>query len=108
MKPGTAAHLRKRLAYMPDQLPPLFISYSHADSAFVDRLEADLRSQGWKPWVDRHGLVGGLRWRRELQEFNGSTSAKVMSRAWLPCSKPSRCIWTRLLQLLQTTLPAHQ
>jgi len=53
---------------MPDQLPPLFISYSHADSDFVDRLDADLRNQGWNPWVDRHGLVGGLRWRRELQE----------------------------------------
>jgi tetratricopeptide (TPR) repeat protein len=53
---------------MPDPLLNIFISYSHADNDFVDRLEADLRQQGFDTWVDRHGLVGGLRWRRELQE----------------------------------------
>ncbi len=53
---------------MPDAPITLFISYSHADSSFVDRLEADLRKQGFDPWVDRERLVGGVRWRRELQE----------------------------------------
>jgi predicted ATPase len=46
----------------------IFISYAHADSAFVDRLEADLRKLGFDPWVDRERLKGGQRWRRELQE----------------------------------------
>ncbi len=53
---------------MPDTPISLFISYAHADSGFVDRLEADLRQQGFDPWVDRQRLKGGQRWRRELQE----------------------------------------
>ena len=53
---------------MPDTPLSIFISYSHADSAFVDQLEADLRQQGFETWVDRQRLAGGQRWRRELQE----------------------------------------
>ena len=53
---------------MPDTPISLFISYAHADSAFVDRLEADLQKQGFDPWVDRERLKGGQRWRRELQD----------------------------------------
>jgi predicted ATPase len=53
---------------MPDTPISIFISYTHADSAFVDRLDADLRAQGFETWVDRERLVAGLRWRRELQE----------------------------------------
>src|SRR5215472_964271 len=53
---------------MPDTPISLFISYSHADSAFVDQLEADLHQQGFETWVDRQRLAGGQRWRRELQE----------------------------------------
>src|SRR5690242_18660406 len=53
---------------MPDTLISLFISYAHADSAFVDRLEADLHKQGFDPWVDRQRLKGGQRWRRTLQD----------------------------------------
>ncbi len=53
---------------MADPVATIFISYTHADSAFVDRLDADLRTQGFDTWVDRERLVAGLRWRRELQE----------------------------------------
>ena len=53
---------------MPETPISLFISYAHADSPFVDRLEADLQQQGFDPWVDRQRLKGGQRWRRELQE----------------------------------------
>ena len=53
---------------MSDPPPTIFISYSQADSSFVDRLEADLDKQGFETWIDRHGLVGGQRWRRELQD----------------------------------------
>jgi hypothetical protein len=53
---------------MPDTSISIFISYAHADSALVDRLEADLRQQGFDPWVDRQRLKGGQRWRRELQD----------------------------------------
>jgi predicted ATPase len=53
---------------MADTRISIFISYTHADSAFVDRLEADLQKQGFETWVDRQRLAGGQRWRRELQE----------------------------------------
>src|SRR5215469_7276417 len=53
---------------MPDTPLSIFISYSHADSAFVDQLEGDLRKLGFETWVDRQRLAGGQRWRRELQE----------------------------------------
>jgi predicted ATPase len=53
---------------MPDAPISIFISYAHADSAFVDRLEADLRKLGFDPWDYRQRLKGGQRWRRELHE----------------------------------------
>jgi hypothetical protein len=52
---------------MPDVPISIFISYAHADRAFVQRLEADLRQQGFAAWVDVAGLSGGQQWRRELQ-----------------------------------------
>ena len=52
---------------MPDTaLPSIFISYSREDSAFVDRLEADLRARGFLAWVDRRRLEGGQDWQREI------------------------------------------
>ncbi|GIK27097.1 MAG: toll/interleukin-1 receptor domain-containing protein [Anaerolineae bacterium] len=54
---------------MPDQPLSLFISYKRVDSAFVDRLEVDLRVRGFDTWLDRRDLAsrGGANWRRELQ-----------------------------------------
>jgi tetratricopeptide (TPR) repeat protein len=52
---------------MPDELINVFISYSHSDNEFVDRLEADIRQRGYGTWMDRLGLAGGHKWRRELQ-----------------------------------------
>ena len=48
-------------------LARIFISYSRLDSQFVDRLEADLRSRSFDPWVDRRKLEGGQDWQDELQ-----------------------------------------
>lgn len=44
----------------------IFISYSRKNSDFVDRLEADLRARGYRTWVDRHRLEGGVDWKREI------------------------------------------
>ncbi len=52
---------------MPDAgLPSVFISYSREDSAFADRLEADLRARGFRVWVDRRRLEGGQQWQTEI------------------------------------------
>ena len=41
------------------QINPLFISYSHADSAFVDKLETHLNIKGIRFWRDIHDAIAG-------------------------------------------------
>ncbi len=43
----------------PLQISNLFISYSHADSAFVDKLEPKLIKKGIRFWRDVHDLKAG-------------------------------------------------
>lgn len=53
---------------MPGEALSLFISYSRTDSAFVDRLEADLKARSFQVWVDRRKLEGGDQWLNEIQK----------------------------------------
>jgi hypothetical protein len=46
-------------AHRPIQVNPLFISYSHADSPFVDHLEPYLDEQGIRFWRDIHHATSG-------------------------------------------------
>jgi len=48
--------LRNRQAL---QISPLFISYSHDDNTFVDKLEAQLNAKGVRFWRDSHDLKAG-------------------------------------------------
>lgn len=41
------------------QISPLFISYSHGDSAFVDNLEKELNKKGIRFWRDIHDMMAG-------------------------------------------------
>jgi hypothetical protein len=41
------------------QISPLFISYSHADSAFVDKLGHDFNRKGIRFWRDIHDMKAG-------------------------------------------------
>lgn len=41
------------------QIAPLFISYSHADSTFVDKFEKGLNEKGVRFWRDIHNLTSG-------------------------------------------------
>jgi uncharacterized protein YjbI with pentapeptide repeats len=41
------------------QVSPLFISYSHGDSTFVDRLERNLNKKGIRFWRDIHDMKAG-------------------------------------------------
>ncbi len=43
----------------PIQISPLFISYSHANSAFVDKLETKLNENGIRFWRDIHDATAG-------------------------------------------------
>ena len=41
------------------QISPLFISYSHADGQFVDKLETYLNNKGIRFWRDVHDMIAG-------------------------------------------------
>ncbi len=41
------------------QVSPLFISYSHGDSTFVDKLESQLNKKGIRFWRDIHDMKAG-------------------------------------------------
>jgi hypothetical protein len=41
------------------QISPLFISYSHADTDFVDKLEGQLNAKGIRFWRDIHDMKAG-------------------------------------------------
>ena len=43
----------------PIQISPLFISYSHANSAFVERIETKLHTSGIRFWRDVHDATAG-------------------------------------------------
>ena len=45
----------------------VFISYSRADSARIDRLEAELIGYGFHTWVDRDQLEGGQHWATQIE-----------------------------------------
>jgi uncharacterized protein YjbI with pentapeptide repeats len=46
-------------AKQPLQISPLFISYSHADGKFVDRMESQLNQKGIRFWRDVHHAMSG-------------------------------------------------
>ena len=46
-------------AHQAIQISPLFISYSHADAPFVDRLESYLVNSGIRFWRDVHHATAG-------------------------------------------------
>jgi hypothetical protein len=46
-------------ASQPIQISPLFISYSHADRVFVDKLEGYLNKKGIRFWRDIHDMKSG-------------------------------------------------
>src|SRR5437868_11254940 len=53
---------------MPETPISVFISYARTDTAFVDRLEADLQARKFRIWVDRRKLEGGQEWLDEIEK----------------------------------------
>ena len=53
---------------MPETSISVFISYARKDTAFVDRLEADLQARNFRTWVDRRKLEGGQEWLDKIQK----------------------------------------
>jgi TIR domain len=47
----------------------VFISYSRADLAFADQLDATLKIGGFDTTLDRHGIHGGEAWQAQLEKL---------------------------------------
>lgn len=56
----------------------VYISYSHRDSAFVDKLSSDLQAAGITTWVDRAKLRAGEDWASDVQDAISNASALLV------------------------------
>ena len=52
-------HIFRKRTDGPLYIGGIFISYSHSDSKFVDKLYGELKKSGAVVWLDRHDLVAG-------------------------------------------------
>ena len=52
-------HMADMRGHTPIQKRMIFISYAHADAAFVDLLESSLAAKGFRCWRDVHDFVSG-------------------------------------------------
>lgn len=63
---------KKRISGFPteskDTMRPIFISYSHRDKKFVDRLSTDLRNAGMKVWLDVKDIKVGDSISKKIEE----------------------------------------
>jgi TIR domain len=55
------------------EIPTVFISYSHTDAAFVERIVGDMRSSGIESWVDDANLEAGDRLENIREAIRQST-----------------------------------
>ena len=52
----------------PSEQSRIFISYAHKDGAeLAQRLQADLKEQGFDAWLDTQRLSGGVVWSAEIE-----------------------------------------
>jgi uncharacterized protein YjbI with pentapeptide repeats len=74
-------HIFELRATQALQISPLFISYSHADKEFVDRLDAILTSKGIRFWRDTHDAIAGrLETQIDLAIRQNPTVLLILSR----------------------------
>ncbi len=55
----------------------IFISYSHKDTAYVEKLEKKLISEGFDLWVD-HRIDYGSRWTKEIEKAIDACDAYII------------------------------
>jgi len=68
----------------PRSLDHVFVSYAHADRAFVECLANDLRARGHVVWIDFEGIRGGHEWRQSIAD--GIAASAVVLVALSPDS----------------------
>src|SRR5438046_3911984 len=74
----------------------VFVSYSHRNKTFAERLARDLSDAGLDVWIDFREIQGGEQWRDEI--FKGLDQAEIVTACLSPESVQSewcrREIWT--------------
>jgi formylglycine-generating enzyme required for sulfatase activity len=74
----------------PDQMR-IFVSYSHADDAAVQRLQRDLEQAGATIWIDHESLIPGMPdWEEAVRE--GISQASFVVYAASPDARKSRYV----------------
>ena len=58
--------------------PTVFISYSHADDTFAQKLIADLNATGHACWIDTSAIKGGADWQRAICDGINQSYALVV------------------------------
>jgi TPR repeat protein len=57
----------------------IFVSYSRQDQDLVDKIVRVLAKAGAKVWIDREGIAGGLKWRRQIVEAIDAADAVLLA-----------------------------
>ena len=74
----------------------VMLSYRSSDSDFMEELAAHLRNHGIDPWIDKHGITPGQRWRDALlQELRSCDKVVAILSPAYP--KASTAGWSYLL-----------
>ena len=72
----------------------IFISYSHSDTVFVNKLTADLQRNGIDVWIDQSGIKGGEAWSKAIVE--GINNCDAFLSVLSPNSTASRNVTKEL------------
>ena len=76
--PEVMMHAFQSLIGMPIEFYSAFISYSHSDRLFADRLYADLQQRGIRCWQDRKDMTIGDPIRRVVNEAIRSSDRVIL------------------------------
>jgi formylglycine-generating enzyme required for sulfatase activity len=76
-RPAPATPLQTVSTPASQRTPTVFISYSHADKVFAERLIVDLQHAGHACWIDTVKIKGGEEWIKSITEGINNSYAFV-------------------------------
>jgi len=91
-----------------NQTAKVFISYSHQDKSFAQKLAGELESYGIKVWWDFDSLKGGQDWQKEIER--GIKQSDFFLIVLTPDAIESKWVGNEITyasQAQKTTIPLH-
>ncbi len=64
---GTFRPSAEGFEFVAETRPRIFIAYVQEDLETVRRLSADLKREGYQPWLDKESLMPGQNWPRSIE-----------------------------------------